>query len=101
MSKFKECYGFISTEAAPRIAELKAFEKDLVKLLQNIKFRKRSNKFLGELNKQCRKISQQNKLIVPADKTTNNYLVTTENYKSLVNKEIHKNYRKAKYYKDF
>ena len=31
---------------------------------------------------------------MPADKTTNNYLVTTENYKSLVNKEIHKNYRK-------
>ena len=90
----KECYGFRSTRAAPRIAELKAFEKDLVKLLQNIKFRKRSNKFLGELNKQCRKISQQNKLIVPADKTTNNYLVTTEKYKSLVNKEIHKNYRK-------
>ena len=90
----KETYGFRSTKAAPRIAELKDFEKDLVKLLQNIKFRKRSNKFLEELNKQCRKILQQTKLIVPADKTTNNYLVTTEKYKSLVDREIHKNYRK-------
>ena len=94
MTKIKECYGFRSTRAGPRLAELKAFEKDLVKLIQNIKFRKRSNKFLGKLNKECRRISNQKNLIVPADKTTNNYLVPTDKYKSLVDKEIQKNYRK-------
>ena len=31
---------------------------------------------------------------MPADKTTNNYLVPTDKYKSLVDKEIQKNYRK-------
>ena len=66
----KETYGFRSTKPAPRLAELKAFEKDLVKLAQGIKFKKRSNKFLTELKKECGKISQQKDLIIPADKTT-------------------------------
>ena len=33
-------------------------------------------------------------LIIPADKTRNNYLVPPAKYKNLVDKEIHKNYRK-------
>ena len=55
--------------------ELKPFKIALTKLIQSIKFRKRSNKFLGMLNKEVKKISKQTDLIIPADKTTNNYLV--------------------------
>ena len=62
--------------------------------MQRINFKERSNKFLGELKKECVKISQQKSLIIAADKTTNNYLVPADKYKTLVNKEIHKNYRK-------
>ena len=32
---------------------------------------------------------------MPADKTSNNYLVPADDYKKLVNVEIHKGYKKA------
>ena len=95
VSKSKETFGFNSTKAAPRIKELHEFERDLVKLLQNIKFRKRSKPFLSALKKEIKIIEQKKELIIPADKTSNNYLVPTEKYEELVNKEIHKKYKKA------
>ena len=52
----KETFGFRSTKAAPRLKQLKDFERDLVKLMQNIKFRKRGNKFLTTLNGEIKKI---------------------------------------------
>ena len=73
VTRGKETYGFGSTKAPPRIKELKEFEKDLIRLMQGIRFRKRSNSFLGNLKKEIGKISNQKSLIVPADKTTNNY----------------------------
>ena len=95
VSKTKETYGFGSLRAPPRLKELKEFEKDLVKLMQNIRFRKRSNSFLGSLKREIRKISDQKNLIIPADKTTNNYLVPTDKYRNLINKEIHKKIQKG------
>ena len=62
--------------------------------MQGIRFRKRSNSFLGNLKKEIRKISTQKSLIISADKTTNNYLVPPDKYRNLVNKEIHKSYKK-------
>ena len=64
------------------------------KLMQNIRFRNRGNKFLANLKQEIRRISQQKNLIVSADKTSNNYLVPPEKYKKLLDKEIQKCYRK-------
>ena len=94
VNRAKETYGFGSTKAPPRIKELKEFEKDLIRLMQGIRFRKRSNSFLGNLKKEIGKITNHKSLIVPADKTTNNYLVPPEKYRTLVDREIQKNYRK-------
>ena len=74
--------------------ELKDFENDLVKLSQNLKFRKRSNPFLTTLKREINKISDQKKLIVSADKTTNKYLVPLDEYMKILDKEIQKNYKK-------
>ena len=74
--------------------ELKSFEKDLVRLVQNIKFRKRSNPFLTTLKKEIEKISEQKDLIIPADKTTNRYLVPPNQYMKMLEKEIQKSYKK-------
>ena len=90
VSRVKETFGFRSTRAAPRIPELKDFEQDLIKMVQSIKFRKRSNPFLENLKKENSKIASQNKLIIPADKTSNNYLVPPKKYKDLMQKEIQK-----------
>ena len=75
VNKSKENFGFNSTKAAPRMKELYAFERDLVKLLQNIKFKRRSKPFLVSLKDEVVKIKNQKDLIIPADKTSNNYLV--------------------------
>ena len=64
--KAKETFGFGSTKAAPRLKELYAFERDLVWLLQNIKFRRRGKPFLATLKEEVRKINQQKDLIIPA-----------------------------------
>ena len=90
----KETFGFRSTKAAPRLKQLKDFERDFVKLMQNIKFRRRGNNFLANLNEEVKKISQEKNLIVSADKTTNNYLVPPLKYKKLLDKEIQKCYKK-------
>ena len=94
VSKGIETFGFNSCRAAPRMKELKEFEKDLVKLVQNGKFRKRSNPFLKTLKKEVSKISDQKDLIIPADKTSNRYLVPPGKYLGLMDKEIQKSYKK-------
>ena len=95
VTKSKETFGFNSTRAAPRIKELYEFERDLIKLLQNIRFRRRSKPFLTALKQEIKKINQKEELIIPADKTSNHYLVPADKYKELVDKEIHKKYKKA------
>ena len=95
VTKSKENFGFRSTKAAPRVKELNAFERDLVKLLQNVKFRRRGKPFLTNLKEEVKRINQKKELIIPADKTSNFYLVPTDKYEDLVNKEIHKKYKKA------
>ena len=95
VTKGKETFGFCSTRAAPRMKELQPFERDLVRLTQNIKFRKRSKPFLTVLKEEVKKINEKKELIIPADKTSNNYLVPAAKYEELINKEIHKKYKKA------
>ena len=75
VSKGKETFGFNSSRAPPRLKELKEFEKDLVRMIQNIKFRKRSNSFLTTLKREIWKVSDRKEMIIPVDKTTNKYLV--------------------------
>ena len=47
----KETYGFISTKTPRIIQELKEFEKDLVDLIQNIKYIHVPNHFQNKLQK--------------------------------------------------
>ena len=60
-----------------------------------LKFRRRSKPFLAVLKEEVKKIEQKKELIIPADKTSNNYVVPADKYEELINKEIHKNYKKA------
>ena len=95
VTKTRETFGFGSVRAAPRIKELYAFEQDLVKLLQNLKFRKRSKPFLSSLKEEIKKIEEKKGLIIPADKTSNHYVVEADKYRELVNTEIQKSYKKS------
>ena len=59
VTKSKETIGFNSTRAGPRVKELVDFERDLVRLLQNIRFRRRSKPFLASLKEAVRSINQK------------------------------------------
>ena len=78
----------------PQIQEMKDFEKDLLKLIENIQFRTVSEEFLNKLNEDMNKIRSSNELLVSADKTQNHYEITKENYK-ILHDNITKTYEKA------
>ena len=91
----KETYGFISTKPSPIIQELKEFENDLVDLIQNIKFRHVPSHFQNKLQKDLNHIKKDDHLYIPADKTSNYYRIKPADYKILLEKSIHKNYKKT------
>ena len=88
-------YGFKSRKCPPQIDELKPFEHDMLKLIENIKFRKVSDPFQSQLRKDMRRIRQSPDLIVKADKTRNLYLVSMTQYEKLLRDNITRNYKPA------
>ena len=91
----KDWYGFKSWRAYPRMQELAEFEKDLAALIQRVKHKPRSNKFLDNLSKIGKEINGMKDLIISADKTNNKYLVPATVYNTLKAKQIEKSYKKA------
>ena len=79
----KDWYGFKSWRAYPRMQELAEFEKDLAALIQRVKHKPRSNKFLDNLSKIGKEINGMKDLIISADKTNNKYLVPATVYNTL------------------
>ena len=92
----KETFGFNSTKPAPHVAELKDFENELFDLTKNIKFKDFNNNFQTKLKKDVKDVEKETKLIIKADKTTNHYKVSHEDYSELLQKNITKDYKKAK-----
>ena len=89
--KHKETYGFISSKPPPILQELKEFEKDLADLIQNVKF-----KTIFKINYKMiyRKIKKDDHLYIPADKTNNYYRELPAHYELLLERSIHKIYRR-------
>ena len=90
----KEFFGFKSIKPAPFVPELKPFEDDLIHLIQNVEFMPRTNQFLENLKQEKNEIEAQSKIFVPADKTTNMYLMEPKDYNSLLEKNVQKQYKK-------
>ena len=94
----KENYGFRSIEAAKKVPELVPFEKRLFELVKNIKYKdpKRPKPELQrKLAKDVACIRKETKVIVASDKTSNYYLVEKGEYMNVIEKDIHKVYKKA------
>ena len=92
----KEFYGFKSISPAPFVPEIKPFEDDLIQLIQSVEFMPRSNQFLENLKQEKSEIEAQPKVYVPADKTTNMYLMEPKKYSELLEKNVQKLYKKEK-----
>ena len=90
-----EWYGLKSLSSPRPVKELTPFENKLISLVKNIKFRKVRNHFQDRLQKDLRRMKTSNKTMTFADKTTNVYRLTREEYEKILNDSITATYKKA------
>ena len=90
-----DTYGFKSTMNSPPIDELKEFEDDMLKIVQSAKFKQVNNPFLNKLKDDTKRIKNETKLLIAADKTTNFYKLEPSTYNDLLEQNIARSYRKA------
>ena len=79
----KETYGIKSAKNPDKVAELKNFELDLINLAKNVKYKKFNNRLQENLRIVCNNIKNQPNLIVPADKTSNFYVMPPDKHEEL------------------
>lgn len=92
----KETFGFFSRKSPPQVHGLLNFEKRLLSMIETIKFRKVKCEFQQKLSSDIHNnIMKSDKLLVPADKTSNFYRMDATSYNDLLQKNITKTYKKA------
>ena len=94
--KSKLTYGFQTTTPPPSLKQLKAFEDDFFKLIQNVTFRPVKNEFQTKLRNDIKIIQNTPEIIVSADKSRNIYKIKVDEYNKLLHNNITTNYKKAK-----
>ena len=86
---------------APRTDKyLKEFEKQLQRLVKEVKHKERKDiqsDFLKELDKKVKDIKKSKNVFVAADKSSNYYEMSKEHHSELLLKAINKDYKKAPY----
>ncbi|XP_065658434.1 uncharacterized protein LOC136082943 [Hydra vulgaris] len=88
-------YGIQSAMCPPQIKEMSLFERDLIKLIKAIKFRDVSNTFQNNMKKDIKAIRLSDKTLIQADKTSNMYKLSKEQYNKLLTNAITATYKKA------
>ena len=61
-------FGLSSNKTPPTVSELKPFEEDVIKLIENIKFRDTKSHFQDTLANDLKEINSSDKMFVFADK---------------------------------
>ena len=87
-------FGFKSVKTPPKNEHLIAFEADLYDMLRNIEFKRVSSEFPNKLSKDIKRINEDPLLFIPADKTSNLYKLSNDNYNKLLTDNITKSYKK-------
>ena len=80
---------------APQSADLEPFEKDVLNIVNVIKFKQNMNSFQNQLKNNLKEIKKSSDLLVFADKTSNIYKMCTGDYKKLLKDNIAKTYKHA------
>ena len=92
----EECPSVFKTRRCPpQQADMKEFELDLLKMIENIEFKATSNEFLNTLKADIRYIKNSEKVFVQADKTQNFYEMSKDEYNKILTENITKTYKKA------
>ena len=72
--------------------EMKFFEKDLVHLIEKIKFRSAKNKFQAHLSNNLKEMHSSHNILIFPNKIINTYMFTTETYRKLLTNNVTYNY---------
>ena len=88
-----ETFCLPSNKCAPPIKEMKEFEDDLVQLISKITFRDVNDPFLDKVDEDIKKVNSSENIFVFADKTTNIYETSPENYNKLLTENITTSYK--------
>jgi len=91
----KETYGFKTPHHPPMMEELKPFEDDMAKLIQNLEFKYSDNALQRRMREDLELIRQSPDVVVEADKTANLYLFNVDEYKAHLNNAITSEHKKA------
>ena len=89
----KNTFGFKSEKTPPPMKCLEAFEKDLYKIVEKIKFQKINCHFQAKLKSDIKVIKSSRKTLISTDKTSNFYKLTYDQYEHLLHSAITKNYK--------
>ena len=70
--------------------ELEEFEEDLLRMIEEVRFRKTTNRFQQPTERGHSEIRKSKNIIVPADKISNMYEVSEQQYEKLLTNNITK-----------
>ena len=74
---------------------MKQFEDDVAKMIENIKFRNYSDKFINMVEEDKKRIRTSQSVFNPGDKTRNMYEMSAPAYNKLVTENVTKTYKLA------
>ena len=90
-----EKYGLKTLHSPKQVKELSAFEKELIAVVKNIKFRNARSDFQTTLQEDIRLIHNSKKTMTFADKTWIMYRLTKEEQNKLLRKAVTSKYEKT------
>ena len=88
-------YGLCHFKIPPPVKERGAFGSELIELVKNIKFRKVKNQLQNQLKEDIKKINQSDKTLTFADKSSNMYRLTREEYVKMRKNAITSTHKKT------
>ena len=89
------CYGLRTNEQAPRDADLKPWEDDMLNIVHGLKKRDYKSVFQDKIRNIESRLRSTDKILISSDKTDNHYLITKDDYMRHLRNCITKNYRKS------
>ena len=91
----KTFFGFKSRHHSPPCTELEHFKKDLINIVNNLKFTNPKNSFQKKLCADIIEIKNSRNIYVFVDKTINVYKMSTSKHNELLKENVTKTYKKA------
>ena len=88
-------FSFRTVNTPPQNEHLKYFENDLYEMARKIQFRRTHNSFQKQLSKDAKQIRQSSEMLIAADKSTNLYKLTVQEYEKLLSDNITQTYKKT------